>query len=154
MALNLGDMKIWSPAFEYDGRIPDKYTRTAEDLSPPLQWSGLPAGTRQLALICHDPDAPLVHGWTHWVVYGIPADVTGIGEGENTAFTQGTTDYGEQRYGGPMPPPGHGTHHYYFWLYALDTELDAGPGLTRAELLSRIEGHVLEQARIVGTYSR
>lgn len=154
MALNIKDLKITSPAFEAGGRIPDKHTGTAEDLSPELRWSGVPDGTRQLALICHDPDAPLVHGWTHWVVYNIPADATGIDEGENEAFTQGQTNFGTQKYGGPLPPPGHGDHHYFFWLYALDTELDAAPGLTSNELLEKLEGHVIEQARIVGIYSQ
>jgi Raf kinase inhibitor-like YbhB/YbcL family protein len=154
MGLNIKDLAIRSTAFEPEGPIPTRHTGEAEDVSPALEWSGVPEGTRQLALICHDPDAPLPHGWTHWVVYGIPADATGIPEGGGDAFTQGETDFGSQGYGGPMPPPGHGIHHYYFWLYALDTELDAEPGLTRAELLDRIDGHVIEQARVKGTYRR
>lgn len=154
MGLNIKDLKITSPAFADGERIPDKHTREGEDASPTLEWSGVPEGTRELALICHDPDAPLPHGWTHWVVYGIPADATGIAEGEGDKYVEGRTDFGETGYGGPLPPPGHGTHRYYFWLYALDTEIDAGPGLTRADLLDRIAHHVVEQARIVGVYSR
>lgn len=153
MALNVKDLKITSDAFENGGRIPDRHTYDKANVSPGLSWSGVPEGTRELAMICHDPDAPLPHGFTHWVVYGIPADATGIPEGQSDAYTQGKTDFGEQSWGGPLPPAGHGDHHYYFWLYALDTELGAEPGLTRAELLERIEGHVIEQARVIGTYS-
>lgn len=154
MGLNIEDLAITSPAFGPDERIPDVHTTNGADVSPPLEWSGVPEGTRQLALICHDPDAPLPHGFTHWVVYGIPADVTEIPEGGGGKFTEGANDFGNQGYGGPAPPPGHGVHHYYFWLYALDTELDQGPGLSRAELLDAIEDHVIEQNRIVGTYER
>ncbi|HEY8340907.1 MAG TPA: YbhB/YbcL family Raf kinase inhibitor-like protein [Egibacteraceae bacterium] len=154
MPLNIKDLKITSPAFGHGQPIPARHARDGDDVSPALEFSGVPAGTRQLALICHDPDAPLVHGFTHWVVYGIPADARGIPEGGGGAFVEGTNDYGDKGWGGPQPPPGHGPHHYYFWLYALDTEVDAEPGLTRADLLSRIEGHVIEQARLIGTYER
>jgi Raf kinase inhibitor-like YbhB/YbcL family protein len=153
VGLNIKDLQITSDAFEDGGPIPDRYVYDKGNTSPGLSWSGVPAGTKQLAVICHDPDAPLPHGYTHWVVYGIPADAAGIPEGQADAFTQGKTDFGEQSYGGPMPPAGHGTHHYYFWVYALDTALDAGPGLTRAELLDRIGDHILEQNRVIGTYS-
>ena len=155
MALNLGDLKITSSTFESGGGIPAMCAKANENVSPQLQWSGAPEGTREFALICHDPDAPMPHGWTHWVLYGIPASVTELPEGSGGAgYLQGGNDYGEQGWGGPMPPPGHGTHHYYFWVYALDTELGADAGLTRLELLERLDGHVLEQARIVGTYEQ
>jgi Raf kinase inhibitor-like YbhB/YbcL family protein len=154
MPLNIKDLRIWSPAFGEGEPIPAKYSADGEDVSPPLRWSGLPEGTRQLALICHDPDAPLPHGFTHWVLAGIPPSVTGLDEGDDGGAVQGTTDFGGQGYGGPAPPDGHGTHRYFFWLYALDTEIDAKPGITRLELLDAIEGHVIEQARLVGTYER
>jgi Raf kinase inhibitor-like YbhB/YbcL family protein len=153
MGLNIQDLKIRSSAFEDGERIPDGYTYEGGNTAPGLSWSGVPKGTQQLAVICHDPDAPLPWGFTHWVVYGIPADVTSIDEGDGEAYTQGTTSFGEKAYGGPMPPEGHGTHHYYLWVYALDTEIDAEPGLTREDLLKRIEDHVIEQNRVVGTYS-
>jgi Raf kinase inhibitor-like YbhB/YbcL family protein len=154
VGLNIKDLRASSPAIENGGRIPDKYTKYHENVVPPIEWSGLPEGTRQLALVCHDPDAPLPHGFTHWVVYGIPADSKGIPEGGGDGYTSGTNSFGEVGWGGPMPPPGHGAHHYYFWVYALDTEVDAGPGLSHPELLERIEDHIIEQARFVGTYDR
>jgi Raf kinase inhibitor-like YbhB/YbcL family protein len=152
MALNIADLKITSSTFDDGGPIPDANAYDKGNTSPALAFHGVPEGTRQLALICHDPDAPLPHGFTHWVVYGIPADATGIDQGDGQAHTQGTTGFGEQAYGGPMPPPGHGDHRYYFHLYALDTEVDADPGLTREQLLERIADHVIEQNRLVGTY--
>jgi len=154
MELNIKDLAITSPAFDQLEPIPTEHTGEGTDISPELRWSGVPQGTRQLALICHDPDAPLPHGVVHWVVYGIPADATGIEQGGGGSFVEGAAEVGDSGYGGPMPPEGHGQHHYYFWLYALDTELDAQPGLTRARLLDKISDHVLEQARLVGTYQR
>jgi Raf kinase inhibitor-like YbhB/YbcL family protein len=152
--LHLGDLAITSPAFGHGGAIPVRHTTEGDDVAPPLEWSNVPEGTRQLALVCHDPDAPLTHGFTHWVAYGIPADATGLPEGGDDRLVQGANDFGGEGYGGPAPPPGHGRHHYYFHLYALDSELDVGPGLTRAELLDAIDDHILEQARIVGTFER
>ena len=153
MGLNLGDLSISSPAFGSLERIPERYVHGGDNLSPPLEWSGAPADTKEFALICHDPDAPLPYGFTHWVIYGITADVTSIGEGEGKeAFTEGTTGYGGQGYGGPAPPPGHGPHHYYFWLYALDTALNLKPGLKREQLLDAIADHIIVQARLVGIY--
>ena len=154
MKFHLGDLSVTSPAFEHGGRIPDEHTTEGEDVSPELVFASIPDGTRELALICHDPDAPLTDGWTHWVIYGIPADAGGIPRGGGTAFTEGLTEAGSQGYAGPAPPPGHGTHHYFFHLYALDAPLGAGPGLTREDLLERIDDHIIEQNRIVGTYSR
>ncbi len=154
MGLNIADLKITSSAFEPHGRIPDRHTDAGEDVSPEISWSGVPEGTQQLALVCHDPDAPLPHGFTHWVVYGISPDTSGIPEGGGGSFAEGGNDFGNQGWNGPSPPEGHGPHHYYFWVYALDTEVDAEPGFSRAELLERIGDHVIEQARLVGTYER
>lgn len=154
MGLNIKDLKVSSPAFAWGAPIPKKHTTEGEDVSPALEISGVPDGTRSLAVICHDPDAPLLHGFTHWVVYAIPPDVTSIPEGGGSAYAEGQTNFGKTGYGGPAPPPGHGTHHYYFWVYALDEEIGAAPTLTRAELLDRMEGHVIEQNRLIGTYER
>ncbi len=153
MALNLGDLHINSPAFGQLECIPNRFVYEGDNISPPVEWGGVPRDTKEFALICHDPDAPLPYGFTHWVVYGIPVDITGIGEGEGKeAFTEGTTGYGEEGWGGPAPPPGHGPHHYYFWLYALDAVLNLKPGLTREHLLDAIADHVTVQARLVGIY--
>ena len=153
MAVSIGDLKLESPAFGHHGEIPVRHTGDGEDLAPEIRWSGLPDGTRELALICHDPDAPRPQGFTHWLVYGIPPDAEGVPEGGGQ-FLEGRNDFGGEGYNGPMPPEGHGSHHYYFWLYALDTEIHARPGLTRGELLDAIGDHVIEQARMVGTYRR
>lgn len=154
MPLTIADLAITSPAFDFGAPIPARFTGEGADDSPELVFHGVPEGTRQLAVVCHDPDAPLAHGFTHWVVYGIPADAGGIPENGGGAFTEGVTDFGANGYGGPMPPPGHGTHHYFFFLYALDVTIDDGPGLSRLELLERLDGHVLEMNRLVGTYER
>ncbi|HEX2028615.1 MAG TPA: YbhB/YbcL family Raf kinase inhibitor-like protein [Nitriliruptorales bacterium] len=152
MGLNLGDLQLTSSAFEDGDQIPTEHAGDGEDVSPPLEWREVPEGTREFALVCHDPDAPLVRGFTHWVVYGIPGDVTGIPRGGGGQYTEGQNDFGNRGYNGPAPPEEHGTHRYYFHLFALDAELGAAAGLTRLELLERIEGRVLEQARLVGTY--
>jgi Raf kinase inhibitor-like YbhB/YbcL family protein len=151
--LNVADLMVTSPAFETHRPIPDRHASTGEDLAPELRWSGAPSGTKAFAVVVHDPDAPLVDGFTHWVVYGIAGDATGLPEGGGDACA-GTNSLGEQRYNGPAPPAGHGTHHYYFWVYALDEDLDLEPGLERRALLERIENHVIEQARLIGTFKR
>ena len=157
MGFALSDMTLTSTAFDAGGPIPKKYTGEAEDVSPALSWSGAPEGTKSFALICHDPDAPLVkpgtYGFVHWTLYGIPGSVTGLAEGTGD-FVQGNNDFGNSGYGGPMPPPGHGTHHYFFWLLALDAEPELPPGLTMWELLERIEPNVIGMNRLVGTYAR
>lgn len=150
-------MRLESPAFQPLGRIPARHTGEGGDVSPALQWSDAPDGTRAFALICHDPDAPVLsggsYGFVHWVLYNIPGSVTKLAEGTKD-FTNGKTGFGKQAYGGPMPPPGHGTHHYYFWLIALSQETALEPGLTLAQLLERIEPHTIGLNRLVGSYSR
>jgi hypothetical protein len=150
--LNVADLKITSPAFKHHQRIPDRHSGDGEDVSPELMWSGAPDGTRAFAIVVHDPDAPLVDGFTHWVAYKIPGDANHLPQGGGEAVN-GTNSMGNAGYNGPAPPPGHGTHHYYFWIYALDEDLDLEPGLDRRALLERIEDHVIEQARLVGTFS-
>ncbi len=150
--LNVADLRIKSSAFDGHKRIPERHTGDGEDVSPALEWTGAPEGTRSFAVVVHDPDAPLVDGFTHWVAYGIPGDANGLPEGAQDGLVQGTHSMGESGYMGPAPPPGHGPHHYYFWVYALDDELELEPGLDRRALLERIEDHVIEQARVIGTY--
>src|SRR5436305_6945314 len=141
--LNVADLKLTSPTFDHHRAIPARHTGDGEDVSPELEWSGVPEGTRAFAVVVHDPDAPLVDGFTHWVAYGIPADATELPEG-GEGVVQGVNSLGEEGYTGPAPPPGHGTHHYYFWVYALDDELDLPAGLDRRALLERIQDHVIE----------
>ena len=147
-------IRVSSPAFEADDAIPRKYTREGEDVSPPLEWSGLPEGTREVVLICDDPDAPIPEPFVHWVVYKIPAHKAGLSEGSPEGALEGPNDFDEVGYGGPMPPKGHGRHHYHFKVYALDTELEAIPRLSKDQLLAAMEGHVLDEGELVGTYAR
>ena len=157
MGFALSELKLVSSAFEQQGDIPRNYTGEGDDVSPPLSWSNVPDGTRSFALFCHDPDAPLVtpgaYGFVHWVLYNIPAAVTQLAEGD-TNFTHGGNNFGRDGYGGPMPPEGHGMHHYFFWILALDVETNFEPGLSMAELLEKIEPNVIGMNRLVGTYSR
>lgn len=157
MAFALSDIELTSPAFEPGGRIPGEHTGEGANISPPLEWRRVPDGTRSFALVCHDPDAPLVSagslGFVHWVLYNIPASVTSLPAG-TPDYASGPSGFGEDGYGGPMPPPGHGTHHYFFWLFALSAEPDVDDGLSFSELLEQIEPHTLGMNRLIGTYER
>lgn len=147
-------MELKSSAFYAHGEIPRKYSREGEDASPPLTWSGAPQNARAFALICEDPDAPRPEPWVHWVVANIPAETHEIREGGVDGGVEGRNDFGENGYGGPLPPPGHGRHHYHFKLYALDAPLEIKPGIQKAELQKAMEGHVVDVAELVGTYER
>ena len=149
--LNVADLRLSSSAFKHHERIPAKHASDGDDVAPELSWTGVPDGTEAFAIVVHDPDAPLVDGFTHWVAYGIPGDASGLPEGGGNT-TAGVNSMGETGYNGPAPPSGHGTHHYYFWIYALDQDLKLPAGLDRPALLAQIEDHVIEQARLVGTY--
>jgi len=151
---------ITSAAFEDGGTIPSRHTADGADVSPPLSWQTPPEGTVSLALIVDDPDAPR-GAWTHWVLYDLPAGQTSLPEGVPTdnalpelgGARQGVNDFRDIGYGGPSPPPGP-VHHYRFTLYALDSELGLPPGASKAEVEKAMQGHVLGQARLVGTYGR
>lgn len=155
-------IRIESEAFGPNQAIPRKYTGEGQDISPPLRWSNLPEGTKQLALIVDDPDAPRPEPWVHWLLYNIPPNVDSLPEAIETEKTlktpagamQGKSSWGRIGYGGPMPPPGHGVHHYHFKLYALDAELELKPGLEKDGLLMVITGHILGEGELVGTYQR
>jgi len=149
--LSVANLKVSSTAFADRAPIPERYTGDAEDVSPPLEWTGVPDGAAAFVVIMHDPDAPLVDGFTHWVLYGIPGGVSSLAEATD-GFVTGKNSFGNTGYNGPAPPPGHGVHHYYFWVYALDRDLDLEPGLDRRTVLERIEDHVIEQNRLIGTY--
>jgi len=151
-----------SRAFDHNQPIPRRHTGEGEDISPALGWSNLPAGTKELALICDDPDAPRPEPWVHWIIYKIPADTQGLSEGiakssqlsEPAGAVQGENSWGRIGYGGPMPPPGHGVHRYFFKLYALDTALDLEPGAGKDALLKAMSGHILTEGELIGTYQR
>jgi Raf kinase inhibitor-like YbhB/YbcL family protein len=151
-------IQLTSSAFTEGASIPAKYTCDGQDSSPPLKWSDLPQGARSLALVADDPDAP-AGTWVHWVIYNIPSTVTELPEGLPTTETisngaaQGANDFKRLGYGGPCPPRGN-PHRYFFKLYALDTELSLKPGATKKELLRAMEGHILAQGQLLGTYKR
>ena len=152
MKINLGQLAISSPAFEHATRMPERLSVQGAP-SPELVWTDVPDGTKSFAIVCHDPDAPLVDGFTHWVVYGIPATCTRLVEGATGPFTGGLNELGSADYMPPGPPPGHGDHFYYFHLYALSTEGPQPSGLDRTQLLREIDADIIEQARIVGVWS-
>src|SRR5437764_2989388 len=154
-------MNLSSRAFSEKGEIPSVYTCQGKDLSPPLSWSGVPEGTKSLALVVDDPDAPdpaaPKRTYVHWVLYDIPPSASGLDEGVTAAklppgTRQGTNDWNRTGYGGPCPPIGR--HRYFFKLYALDTTLPDLGGPTKPMLLAAMEGHVLEQAELMGTYQK
>lgn len=152
-------LKLTSAAFAHEGVIPKRYTCDGEDISPALQWSGLPEGTKSLALIVDDPDAPDPAApqmvFVHWVLYNLPPDNDGLPEharAENlpAGALEGINDFNKVGYGGPCPPTGR--HRYYHKLYALDRMLPDLSEPSKDELLQTMTGHILEQAELIGTY--
>ena len=158
---NTMEMQIQSPAFADGGEVPRLYTCEGEDISPPLTWSGIPANARSLVLIVDDPDAPDPAAprttWVHWVLYNLPPDSGGLAEGVTRAdlpppTAEGMNDWKRSGYGGPCPPIG--THRYFFKLYALDIPLQGLSTPTKAQVESAMQGHVLAQGRLIGTYRK
>lgn len=158
MGFALSDITLTSSAFSQGQSIPTRYTGEGEDVSPALAWDNIPSNAKGFAIICHDPDAPLIslggtYGFVHWVLYNLPEGTQAVEEGTK-AYTTGINDFGNLGYGGPMPPEGHGTHQYYYWVLALDKETQLPEGLTLWELLREIEPSVIGMNRLVGTYER
>lgn len=158
-------IEVTSTAFLNGGAIPKKYTGEGPDVSPPLTWSGVPEKAKELVLICDDPDAPTPEPWVHWVIYKIPAATKGLPEGvprdaqlkDPPGALQGKNSWPPSEaigYRGPLPPPGHGVHHYYFRVYAVDTEMEKKPGLSKSAVLAAMRGHVLAEGVLMGTYER
>jgi hypothetical protein len=151
-------LTLTSTAFRHQGEIPARYTCNGDDCSPPLAWSGAPAGTRGFALVIDDPDAPDPkhprQTWVHWVLYNLPADCTGLPEaGPLPPGTRtGLNDWHRGDYGGPCPPIGR--HRYFHKLYALDAVLPDLKHPTKVDLERSMRGHILAQAELVGTYQR
>lgn len=150
-------MKIRSSAFDEGGRIPKKYTCDGDNVSPPLEWEGVPEGTESLVVICDDPDAPM-GTWVHWLVYDLPPDSGGLPENIlpetqlNSGAKQGMNDFQKIGYGGPCPPSGE--HRYFFKLYALSKKLDLDAGLRKPGLVIAMEQLILDHCVLMGRYSR
>ena len=150
-------MELWSAAFQTGQPIPARFTCDGDDVSPPLSWTGAPASTKSLALIVDDPDAPS-KTWVHWVVWNIPPALIELPEGVSGSATalqsarEGFTDFRKTGYGGPCPPSG--VHRYMFKLYALDTTLTPPVKATKQDVLKAMEGHVLAETQLMGTYTR
>jgi Raf kinase inhibitor-like YbhB/YbcL family protein len=147
---------VSSPAFAPGGKIPKKHALSPEgqNVSPPLEWSGAPAGTKRFAVVVDDPDAPGGSTFVHWVAWNVAGDAKGLPEGvtpEATDLVQGTNGFGRPGWGGPQPPPGE-THKYAFHVYALDADLTLAKGATAAQLIDAMRGHVLATGKLIGTY--
>lgn len=149
------EINVTSVAFKEGQPIPRQYTCDGINISPPLEWSGVPKTAKTIAIIADDPDAP-AGTWVHWLLYNLPAE--NIGFVENLPMTenlkaggfQGKNDFGKIGYGGPCPPSG--SHRYFFKVYALDAELPLKAGATKAEVEKAIEGHVVSQGQLMGVY--
>lgn len=151
-ARKMTTMTLTSPVFAGGGGIPARHTCDGADISPPLAIANVPDGTKSLALILDDPDAP-VGTWVHWVVWNIPATTRELAEGSLPAGAlEGKNSWQRNRYGGPCPPSG--VHRYFFKLYALDASLTLGSGTAKADLERAMEGHVIGRAELMGTYRR
>lgn len=147
-------MKLVSSAFGNFEAIPFKYTADGEDISPPLRWQDIPEGTRSLALICEDPDAPHA-AWDHWILYNIPPSISVLPEDLKSLphdIQSCHNSWGKPGYGGPNPPSGN--HRYFFILYALDTVLQLPETATKETLLQTMQPHILAEASLVGCYAR
>lgn len=142
-------MNVTSPAFAHNTMIPQKYTCQGQDINPPLTISDIPEGAVSLALIIDDPDAP-IGTWDHWIMWNIKPTAT-IKE-NSTPGVQGQNSWSRQDYGGPCPPSG--THRYFFKLYAIDSTIDLPAGSTKAALEAAMQGHILEQAELIGLYQK
>jgi Raf kinase inhibitor-like YbhB/YbcL family protein len=164
-----GGFRLSSPDIKPNGSISNKHVFKGfgcegENISPALNWSGAPKGTKSFALLAHDPDAPTGGaGWWHWVVYNIPADATGMPQGAGTAdgatlpkgSVQNKTDFGPPGWGGPCPPQGHGTHHYHLTLHALKTDkLEIPDGATASLVGFMVNANSIGKAKLTGVYGR
>ena len=143
---------VSSTAIAEGGEIPLKHTCDGDDISPRLSWSGTPEGAQSLVLIVDDPDAP-AGTFVHWVIYDLPADTGTLTEGVSDLGTQGSNDFRKLGYGGPCPPKGT-AHSYFFKIYALDKQLNLQPGATKAKVEQAMQGHILANGQLMGTYKR
>jgi Raf kinase inhibitor-like YbhB/YbcL family protein len=146
-------LNVESPAFAANGELPRRATADGEDVSPEIRWSDGPPGTREFVVLCEDPDAPIAKPFVHWLVHGIDPATHAIDDGASIA-EEGKNGFHRIGYSGAAPPPGHGTHHYHFEVFALDRTLDVSEACTRDELVDAMAGHVLARGDLVGTYAR
>ncbi len=149
--MEVTSMKIESPSFKNNETIPRHYTCEGEDLIPPLEFSDLPTNTKSLAIIVDDPDAPM-GTFVHWVAWNFKPNISSIEEG-TIGPMEGRNDFGQYSYRGPCPPPGK-PHRYFFKLYALDTVIELPEGAAKEELLRAMEGHIIDQAELIGIFER
>jgi Raf kinase inhibitor-like YbhB/YbcL family protein len=151
LALNIQDLALTSPDFDHLARLDDRHAFDKGNEPPRLTIAGVPDGTVELAIICHDPDAPLPDGFTHWTLYGIDKHQRELGADADESFRPGDNQFGARGYGGPKPPAGHGIHHYYFWVYALSRPVAGTP--SRRAFVYDYADAIIEQNRLIGTYS-
>lgn len=151
MALNIRDLAISSPDIPSGGTIDSRFSADGGNEVPTLQVSGVPSDAVELAIILNDPDAPLPHGFTHWTVFNLPAKDGLIDADAVAAATVGKNGIGETAYSGPQPPAGHGIHHYYFWVYALNARVQGTPN--REEFFEQYASNIVEQNRFVATFA-
>lgn len=155
-------IQVSSEAFRPGTSIPAQFTADGQNVSPPVRWTGLPQGTKELALVVEDPDAPSDEPFVHWVLYKIPADVDGLPPAlphqtrleAPPGALQGKNSFDKIGYGGPAPPEGDGPHHYHFHVYALDKPIAEQGGLDNKSLIAAMSGHILDEGDLVGTYQR
>lgn len=148
--VSIDQLTITARSFAPDQPMPREHSGEGGDVPPVLAISGVPDGSVELAVLCHDPDAPMPNGFTHWSLYGLPPTTSTVDQ--ETPARVGPNSTGDHAYIGPNPPAGHGLHRYYFWVYALNVSVSGTP--TREYFLTEYSGNVLEQNRIVGTYTR
>lgn len=151
MALFIDKLSIASPDLEALAPIPAEFSADGGNATPRIEFSGAPESTVEFAVICHDPDAPVPNGFTHWTVYGIPAEATAL-DLDSDGPRVGPNGAGITSWYGPQPPVGHGVHHYYFWVYALSSPVEGSP--TREEFIATYADDIVEQARLLGTFER
>lgn len=147
-------LDVASAWFADGAPLPARCTADGEGVPPPLVWSEPPPKTREFALVCEDPDAPKPEPFVHWLVYSIPATARGLDAATAASAHQGQNSRLESGFTPAAPPPGHGTHHYHFELFALDAPLELESGADKRELLDAMEGHVLAYGELVGTFMR
>jgi Raf kinase inhibitor-like YbhB/YbcL family protein len=145
-------IQITSSAFKEGDKIPRQYTCDDKNISPPLDWTGVPVNSTSLTIIMDDPDAP-AGTWVHWVLFDLKPDINGLGEGKSENGIQGKNDFGQTGYGGPCPPRG-SNHRYFIKIYALDIQLGIKTGASKAQVENLMKGHILAQGQLMGKYAR